>query len=265
MSSYCLLTFSLPLTTDGIYFQSGHLSSRPMCLDIIGRWRNSSLLLIILPMSLCPFPVLPFPFWAREIQVKYYSSGTVRGSCWLFIWCFLWLSEGFSVMQAKIVTSTRSSQHHCHFLLCPGPDPLGVFSKCPNGGVTISMLPNVLPAAMHLKTEAVPSPALRMRTVFLWPHFWRKTAPFISFLSFLSCLQWSKSTVSRWHLKTHFHSSATGRLMQIVPWLSHRCILEMFSIFVAGFSFRIQTNPACGNGFIRSRCWDETGHFSGGL
>lgn len=163
------------------------------------------------------------------------------------------------------MTWTRSYQHRCHLRLCLGPGPLGIFSKGPSGGVTISMLPNLVPAKMHLKTKTVPSPAPRMRTVILWDHFWRKTAPFISFPSFFPCLQWSEGTVSRWHLKTHSHSFATGRLGQIVPWLPHRCNLEMFSMFVVGAGFRIQTNPMCGNGFVMSRCWDETGHFSDGL
>lgn len=109
---------------------------------------------------------------------------------------------------------TRPYQHHCPLHLCPGPGALGIFRKGPSSGVTVSVLPSLLPVKMCLKIESVPSSALKMRAVFLWEYFWRKSSPFISFLPFLSCQQWSKGTHSllcRWEADREYIMTA--------PWM----------------------------------------------
>lgn len=162
-------------------------------------------------------------------------------------------------MQAKIRTGTRPYQHRCHFCLCPGPGALGIFHKGPSGGVTVSMLPNLLPVKMCLKTESVPSSALRWEL-----YSYESTFEENLLLLFHSSLFFPVNS----GLKVLTHSFATERLTESIPWLPHEHNLVMFSVFMGniyGTSCRIQISPMCGSGFVRSRCWDETGRFSDGL
>lgn len=145
---------------------------------------------------------------------------------------------------------------HCHLILCPCPGPLDIVGEGASGVVTIYMLPDFLPE-LHLETDS-PSPCSKEEN-YVMRAILKKNCTFY-LISLFSAYRGQKvllKVTSENSLICHWEGKTDGPT-DVFGVVSYIC-------FITRASFRVQIDPVSRNGFARPRCWEDGGHFSGGL